>query len=1487
MDSLDQTLLTYVQQQNLKPLSPSKNLNLPKYDIKTLESSCITSLNESLNKIEINNLQSIHIKLQFLYSIYSKNFTYWLGVLKKHQLFIVRLFELKQIDVISDQLVSSYSQICYSLNIECQTIDKKTLIQGIPYKACDEQLGQIIIAFHFYTLQWLVQNLIKQEIDIELLKLVPSLFLSTGNLRQWIFKNDGNKNKYTNNCIKLLNAFIKITEKLGIGYELEVSCLKIKLMEITGNSEKIEEITVLAGVEPFLNDSKSIENIHILSRKLLDTTPQQKVTNRRSSDFTITFNNKSIINKDFLINLSKMELTDASTSGILKFFIGSKNSIKQLSSLHLEILDSITKYFSQHLEKDSFHSLEKLYEIFNHFKLEKKLKNLSTLLLQLGKKTNNEIILDLSVTRECEIVRQWPNDDNLERLISKLNTLNHIDSKLFLTVLQSCPAKKAVIGCIYKLCLKFPNLLPCFNQLEEHSKISYVLGLLTYKDVSVKRHQKTIFYNSIMSIVKDVNNTRVILAYYNVNNIDHDAEISILEPNFLIASGLELYKMLGSSNWNQDILLRCVNVLQQCTKFHNETEHVMARQIILGLKYNGMTSELYHLINTLRENEFNDPFKLFLEFEMCHCSYRLSLHSDWNQCLDNIHALMKNAKSLSLQNVLDYKLQRIAYLCKIESYDLAIQKFQELTSVVKSRPEFDMSASKSLPLVDKMKNYIILAKLQILASHLNSNDLVLSFSNIKNAIQSLQSIIHNCPNITKKFDNDDIVWECCHLLFEAYDLAIEKLIDLGLSKNIYAFLKEWKKLNETHQIPIVNQINSYKIRIYASLLNTNKISETIVVECDQVSENKTVQYMKQLLESTQTKDIPHFYQFDSENIVESHYEIKKYKFLQFFTVPIHDEIVKLELSLKKCTKELSSFATTVTFPNSVQVFPSVTSGEIVLDQNTMNNFVKLGKIKDQLLKMSQSSKMSIIQRRKYYYLLSKTLHIIASISAYKGKDLIYQLFFIQDLVKFEPFQNNRALSSINKIGHIPELSIDHTNDYLKIYSTFKDQLNNQLPSNWKIITIDICEETGDILLSKFDNTPTLLRLSLSRFEERESIKVSNFEELKLKFKTIFANNRKSTQYSTTSLVKTSEDRKEWWRKRFNLNYELQELCEHVENYWFGGFKSIFSTLNDENDYQLFRSELIQILQANLSVKINSTIALNELVYKCFYGLEQYDRALVDDLLNYLFELLQFHLEINKTFSMEKIHQALQELYEKYPNLRTDDNSHIILIPSSRCSFFPWESLNCLRNKSVSRMPSISMLLETLKNPTKTIASNVYYLVNPGGDLQSSESRFRPFMETQKNWKGIIGSKPKEVEIVSNILNSDLFIYIGHGGCEQYIKISDLIKATKNQSLPPSFLIGCSSGEIQDNGKFEPSGLVLSWLNCKSSAILVNLWDVTDKDIDAFTISMFEKWGLFPKNNQENNEHLANSIRKSRDVCVLKYLNGAAPIIYGIPISLNH
>jgi separase len=74
----------------------------------------------------------------------------------------------------------------------------------------------------------------------------------------------------------------------------------------------------------------------------------------------------------------------------------------------------------------------------------------------------------------------------------------------------------------------------------------------------------------------------------------------------------------------------------------------------------------------------------------------------------------------------------------------------------------------------------------------------------------------------------------------------------------------------------------------------------------------------------------------------------------------------------------------------------------------------------------------------------------------------------------------------------------------------------------------------------------------------------------------------------------------------------------------------------------------------------------------------------------------------------------------------------------------------------------------------------------------------------------------------------------------------------------------------------------------SPTLVANLWDVTDKDIDKFSQSVFDKLSLNStkeKRSSNNNISIVAAVAQSRDSCKLKYLTGAAPVVYGIPFYL--
>jgi separase len=121
------------------------------------------------------------------------------------------------------------------------------------------------------------------------------------------------------------------------------------------------------------------------------------------------------------------------------------------------------------------------------------------------------------------------------------------------------------------------------------------------------------------------------------------------------------------------------------------------------------------------------------------------------------------------------------------------------------------------------------------------------------------------------------------------------------------------------------------------------------------------------------------------------------------------------------------------------------------------------------------------------------------------------------------------------------------------------------------------------------------------------------------------------------------------------------------------------------------------------------------------------------------------------------------------------------------------------------------------------------------------------------------------------------------------------------------LWGCSSGALKEMGDFDRVGtpnnyMLAGWCVCTSystkltsltyhicsPSLVANLWDVTDRDIDKFAQTVFDKMGLTSADvgkTRSQRMSVVAAVAQSRKSCKLKYLTGAAPVIYGIPFYL--
>ena len=376
---------------------------------------------------------------------------------------------------------------------------------------------------------------------------------------------------------------------------------------------------------------------------------------------------------------------------------------------------------------------------------------------------------------------------------------------------------------------------------------------------------------------------------------------------------------------------------------------------------------------------------------------------------------------------------------------------------------------------------------------------------------------------------------------------------------------------------------------------------------------------------------------------------------------------------------------------------------------------------------------------------------------------------------------------------------------------------------------------------------------------------------------------------------TITDKSSWWKTRKDLDEKLATLVKYIEDLLFGPIKLLLvpRLMNEFDEILEAKTEFLIEKLKDVGGMVDFTFdpRMAKLLLKSFSSFKE--ESDVEECIKY-FILGNVDCDASIVSSIQTIFyttflQAFSESDKKKDNLlfrhctriekQKIKRKHLVFCLDKLIQQLPLESMPTIRGYPTSRMPSLLLLYYHLNRMTEVNGEikrdNVYYLLNPSGDLASSEERFKPFFESHTNWKGIIGNAPPSEDTLYQVLSdSDLMIYIGHGTGERYYnphKIRRLLKCC------PILLMGCSSGRLKEYGNYEPNGTILSFLLAGSPFVIANLWDVTDKDIDRLTEYMLEKWLV---NNQ--NQSICEVLTEARETCKLPSLIGSATVCYGLP-----
>jgi len=393
-----------------------------------------------------------------------------------------------------------------------------------------------------------------------------------------------------------------------------------------------------------------------------------------------------------------------------------------------------------------------------------------------------------------------------------------------------------------------------------------------------------------------------------------------------------------------------------------------------------------------------------------------------------------------------------------------------------------------------------------------------------------------------------------------------------------------------------------------------------------------------------------------------------------------------------------------------------------------------------------------------------------------------------------------------------------------------------------------------------------------------------------------------------------DDIKSWWEKRFQLDTMLKNHLQSIESDILGFFRCLFiPNFRDENGKKLIKSackSLVQAINEYLQKKTNdeylTTCLIDtmrdkrcneditvfspkmllfqkflQLMYICHGTQNAVEDREIAQCLTYIFKVHDSYV-MNKLLGTVK--EQISIIHEKFSSeFNAKEFDSLLFTIGDTLKHIPWESIAILQRivPSICRVPCLEFaalrVLEYSKyKHSKDEMLKYYYIINPKGDLKKTESRFDRLLNEE--WTGIKNKVPSLQQFQDGLEKHDVFLYVGHNGGEEFVNYAKL-ETFNIKSI--TFLMGCSSGLLRKKGEFQSNGITNYYMIASCPIIVANLWDVTDKDIDQFSSQMLRKCVL----KKEHLVDIPKAVNVSRSVCKLKYLNGAAPICYGIPFHL--
>lgn len=463
-----------------------------------------------------------------------------------------------------------------------------------------------------------------------------------------------------------------------------------------------------------------------------------------------------------------------------------------------------------------------------------------------------------------------------------------------------------------------------------------------------------------------------------------------------------------------------------------------------------------------------------------------------------------------------------------------------------------------------------------------------------------------------------------------------------------------------------------------------------------------------------------------------------------------------------------------------------------------------------------------------------------------------------EALTLDDMRPNVAAHRLCQLENVFSFATTDTGDFPKSHSQEFMQQIQHIPPGVSVCVVSVLGvkpgQMGDsLLLSRLerDSAPITVHISTSRQQHPVSWMVQEIDNIQVEQK----------------VVSSVADKAKWWEGRRALDSRVEELLNEMET-MLSCWKSL--VLPFSSDPELCRQA--QNLHKALAAKgVTVSFEMLKAVLSAAPVLSE------DDLKMFAFGVCpQWDLDCDQL-----LQTAVSELAD-----REEPKGHVVLILDKYLQKLPWESISVWKSRSVSRMPSLHSLIglsidkeitpkSILKQGVDT--KKVFYVLDPDGNLENSKERFKEWFSSKTDWEGVCGVAPDSGKLMEAVASKDLYVYVGHGAGARFL---DSQAVLKQQMRAASLLFGCSSAALAVRGQQEGQGIILYYLIAGCPFVLGNLWDVTDRDIDRFTKALLESWM-----SAGRGAPLLDYMGPARQATHLKYLIGAAPVVYGLPIHL--